>query len=165
LLILSHKCKHPIATPFALLSLVAGVICLALARPAHPHAFTVLGAAGTVLLAVGVVGLLIPLFAWFCRAVARGVREIRDNIYIVRRGVPDPIWVRNEFIATTGREPTLAEVNDLHQLIESEYHHAMEKLVIVAGIVLGSVWLIHRTAHRTPASTTLSNVSSLQGRR
>lgn len=150
---------------YSLLSLVAGVICLALARPAHPHAFTVLEAVGTVLLAVGVVGLLITLFAWFCRAVARGVREIRDNIYIVRRGVPDPIWVRNEFIATTGGEPTLAEVNDLHQLIESEYHHAMEKLVIFAGIVLGGAWFFHRTSHHTSPATPLSNVTSLQGRR
>ena len=41
-----------------------------------------------------------------------------------------------------GREPTIAEVQDLYDMIKSEYNHAMQKLVIFAGIDLGGAWFV-----------------------
>ena len=109
--------------------------------------------------------LLTPLLVALGRLIKRCFREVMDCVWVVRRGVLSPIQVRQEFIETMGREPTIAEVHDLHEMIESEYHQAMQKLLIFAGIVLGSAWLIHRTAHHTSPATPLSNVTSLQGRR
>ena len=51
-------------------------------------------------------------------------REIIDCIWVARRGVLNPIQVRQQFIDTMGREPTIAEVHDLHQMIKSEYDRA-----------------------------------------
>lgn len=112
-----------------------------------------------------IVALLVPLGRYLCRLFYRSYREIMDCIWVAQRGVLNPIQVRQEFIETMGREPTIAEVHDLHQLIESEYRQAMQRLVIFAGIVLGSSWLFRRTAHHSSPATPLSNVTSLQGRR
>ena len=150
---------------FAVVSLITGFICLAAAKPAHPGAFTVLGAVGTVLLAVGLLTFLIPLFALIFRFVGRGIADIRDNIRIVRRGVLNPIQLRQEFIDTMGREPTIAEVNDLSQLIKTEYDQAVQRLIIIAAVFIGSTWFFHRHPHHTSPATPLSNVTSLQGRR
>ena len=50
--------------------------------------------------------------------------EIMDCIWVTRRGVLNPIQVRQEFIDTMGREPTIAEVHDLYDMIQSEYNQA-----------------------------------------
>ena len=160
-----RRFKHPIATTFALLSLTAGITCILVNKMTyspHPGVPTPLGWTGTALVAVA---LLTPLWVALFRLVHRCYREVMDCVWIVRRGVLNPIQVRQEFIETMGREPTIAEVNDLHQLIESEYHQAMQKLVIFAGIVLGGAWFFHRTSHHASPATPLSNVTSLQGRR
>ncbi len=135
--------KHPIATPFALLSLIAGFSCLALARPSHPGGFTVLGAMGTLLLIAGIVPLLIRLFAALGRFIGRCNREIMDCIRIVRRGVLSPEQVRQEFIQTQGREPTVQEVQALHQMAVTEHNQAL----LNAGLLAGAFYLGFRAFH------------------
>jgi hypothetical protein len=135
-----RRLKHPIATPFALLSLTAGVTCLALASPSHPHAFTTLGGIGTLLLIVGAVALLIPFFAWLSRSLCRCFREIMDCVWVLRRGVLNPFQVRQEFIETMGRKPTIAEVHDLHEMIKTEYNQAM----LTLGGIVAAGYIFHR---------------------
>ncbi len=137
LLIVGHKWKHPIATPFARLSLTAGVACLVVnsvlnAGP-HPQP-TPLGWSGEACVAVA---LLTPLLAALFRLLHRCFREVMDCVWVVRRGVLSPIQVRQEFIETVGREPTIAEVHDLYEMIKSEYNHAILTLggIVAAGYI------------------------------
>ena len=147
---------------FVLFCLVGGGICLVdngLQEHGSPDPLSGLGWLCLIL------ALLVPMVRFAVRRLRVCCREITDCIRIARRGVLNPIQVRQEFIDTMGRDPTIAEVHDLHEMIESEYHQAMQKLVIFAGIVLGGAWFFHRTSHHTSPATPLSNVTALQGRR
>ncbi len=83
--------------------------------------------------------LLTPLLAALLHIIGRCYREVMDCVWVVRRGVLSPIRVRQEFIETMGREPTIAEVHDLHDMIKSEYHQALLTLgTVVGGAVIGA---------------------------
>ena len=164
MLIFSHKWKHPIATPFALLSLTAGVTCLLVnsVLNAGPHSQpTPLGWSGEACVAVA---LLTPLLVRAGRGLRNFFRVVIDAVWVVRRGVLNPIQVRQEFIETMGREPTIAEVHDLYEMIKSEYHQAVQRLVLFAGIVIGSAWFFHRETHKASPGTPLQRVTASQGR-
>jgi hypothetical protein len=134
-----RRFKHPIATPFALLSLTTGITCILVNKMTygpHPSVPTPLGWTGTALVAVA---LLTPLWVALFRLVHRCYREVMDCVWIVRRGVLNPIQLREEFIETMGREPTIAEVHDLLEMIQSEYNQAILTLgAVVGGAVIGA---------------------------
>lgn len=97
---------------------------------------TVLGVTGACLLIV------VPLLA-FCWGYYRCFRE---NMDIVSQGIPSPQEIRQQFVQTQGREPTVAEVADLHQMATSRRNQAM----LNTGILFGGAVLANRTAHGKP---------------
>lgn len=90
-------------------------------------------------LAVG----LFFLVRFLCRFVRQCYREMRDCIRVYRRGVLTPDQVYQEFVLTTGRQPTVAEVRDLYDMIKAEHDHARNNLLLVGGAVLGTGLLLH----------------------
>lgn len=90
-----------------------------------------------------IVALLIPFFAWLARSLCRCFRGFMDCVWVLRRGVLNPIQVRQEFIATMDRDPTMQEVHDLYAMIQSEYNQALISL----GAVVGGSYLVSRALH------------------
>ena len=83
-----------------------------------------------------------------CRWIRASSREVTDNYRIYRRGVLNPIQVRQEFIDTTGREPTIAEVHDLHEMIESEYRHSRNWLIAAGAGLVGVAAIYHHELNK-----------------
>lgn len=82
--------------------------------------------------------LLTPLLAAFLRLIGLCYREVMDCVWVVHRGVLSPIQVRQEFIEAMGREPTIAEVHDLYEMIRSDYNQAILTLggIVAAGYII-----------------------------
>jgi hypothetical protein len=121
---------------FALALLIAGTGTLPLVIgevQSHGEGNT-LASTGFIILVVGVV---IPLFIRAVRGLRKFLRTVMDCIWVARRGVLNPIQVRQEFIETMGREPTIAEVHDLYAMIRSEYNQAILTLggIVAAGYI------------------------------
>ena len=86
---------------------------------------------------------------WTIRFLVRSFRaDVIDPYRVYRRGVLDPIQVRQEFIDTVGREPTIEEVHDLHDLIKSEHAQARNHLLLVGSAALATGYAWHRAVHR-----------------
>jgi hypothetical protein len=83
----------------------------------------------------------VPAVRSLFRFLHRCYREIMNCVWVARRGVLNPIQVRQEFIDTMGREPTIAEVHDLHEMIKSEYNQAL----LTLGAVGVGAYTIYRT--------------------
>lgn len=97
------------------------------------------------LVVVGTAGFF--FIRWEIRCFRHGIPEVRDQYRVYRRGVLNPEQVRQEFVATMGREPTIEEVHDLHDLIESEHAQARNGLLAVGGGIVGLIFLFHRALH------------------
>jgi hypothetical protein len=106
---------------------------------AEVFALVFLGAIGT--------GLFFVL-RWYLRICWKGVHEVRDCIWVVRAGVPNPIELRHQFIQDMGREPTIAEVKDLHEMLQAEHDKARNGLLAVGGGIVGVFMLFHRELHK-----------------
>ena len=82
------------------------------------------------------------------RFTRKATQEILDCFYVARRGTMNPIQVRQEFIDTMGREPTIAEVHDLHEMIQAEHQQAVRSLLMVGTGIVGAVALFHRELNK-----------------
>lgn len=121
---------------FVLLCLIGGAGCLVdNGLQAHGRPDTLSGLGWLCL----ILALLVPFIRFAIRRLRVCYREIMDCVWLVRRGVLNPIQVRQEFIDTMSREPTIAEVHDLHEMIKTEYNQALITVVaVVGGVYLGS---------------------------
>ena len=116
------------ASPLALAALVIGRECVqANGTNPTPDLLRYIGWACVVW------ALLTPLYLIVFRPVNQ---TITDAGRIVKRGVLTPEQVRQEFIVTMGREPTIAEVHDLYEMIKSEYNQAF--LTLAESLLLGT---------------------------
>lgn len=60
------------------------------------------------------------------------------QLSIVQRGVPTPQAIRDHFVQTQGREPTIAEVNDLHAMLMREHNQALIGAAILGAGLYGA---------------------------
>ena len=89
---------------------------------------------------------LYKLVSWFGRTAVQGTREVKDCVRVYRRGVLTVAQVREEFIATTGREPTIQEAHDLQEMIATEHNQARNALIDVGAAIAAVLVLTHSTA-------------------
>lgn len=95
------------------------------------------------LLLVGLFFLVRSLF----RLLRKCYQEVRDCFWIAWHGTLTPEQVREEFLDTMGREPTIAEAHDLHDMIQKEHQQAVRGLMLVGGGIVGLAAVLHRSLH------------------
>lgn len=99
---------------FVLTLLAVGTPCLVIGEVLSLGKGDTLGSIGFL---ITIVAVFVPAVRSLFRFLHRCYREIMNCIWVVRRGVLNPIQVRQEFIDTMGREPTIAEVHDLQAIV------------------------------------------------
>lgn len=89
-------------------------------------------------------GLAAVVVRFLVKAFLRVDRGLRDAGRVLKGGIPSPEQIRQEFITTMGREPTVLEVQALHQMATSRHNQAAMTLAVIGiGGAVGA-YAIHR---------------------
>jgi len=149
-----RRLKHPVSTPILIGAVVAAAVCFGIALSYHrANGWIGIGALALTL-AAGVL-------------LMRGLKMIWERFFTpAMQPVPSPEQIRLQFMQTQGREPTVQEVQALHQMAVTEHNQAL----LNAGLVAGAFYLGFRAFHHghaqrgnNSAGNTLDGVRAAQG--
>lgn len=114
-----------------------GAIKANAAGHAYPTAATAIFGTLLVIAFLCCIGYWIFFFGWVW------ISDMNRNMNIVRQGVPSPQYIAQELRKEWGREPTVVEVQAVHQMLTSQHNQAM----LNAGISLGALYLMDKNLH------------------
>ena len=125
--------KHPI-----LASAVVGLILIIVGCVAfNAHGGTGSPAQGAFIFIGGFFLCVVPFF--YCLwSLNRGINK---NLKVVQQGIPTPQVIRDQFLVSMGREPTIQEVADLQQMAKRRHDEALLNVGIGAAAVVGGLYL------------------------
>lgn len=83
---------------------------------------------------IGGSALLVLLFFGFCKLLHFGNQQIN----IAFEGIPSPAQIEQNLTKEWGREPTVAEIADVHQMLTSRHNQAL----LNAGLTFGGLYLL-----------------------
>lgn len=126
--------RQRFARTWTISALVVIVACLIVGDGPDP------GKRGAVCAGIALVAMITILVPWLCWAGWQIGGQIGNSIHAAATPIPSPDEISWQLQQEWGRQPTVEEVQAVHQMLTSEHNQAL----LAAGIGVGAIYLINR---------------------